>query len=122
MMKTYIIASAIITALIVSCDATNNITKLVDEAELAPKDSLDEMLKVIAMVDSAHVVEDISDKYVAMREENEQLQEELIETKQELEITVQHLEKAKEIITANSFNDTIKSEFELLPISKANGN
>lgn len=122
MIKTYIIASAIITALIVSCDATNSITKIVDEAEITHKDSLDEMLKVIAMVDSTHVVENISDKYVEMKQENEQLQEELIETKQELEITTQHLEKAKEIITANSFNDTIKSEFEFLPISKANGN
>lgn len=118
MIKYYILSSAILTALAISCGTQNDLIAVIDEKDVLPSDSIDDMLQVIAFVDSANVVESVKEQYVAMKEENKSLQEELVEVKEELTITTQHLEKAKEIITANSFSDTIKSDFVLLPIKK----
>jgi len=122
MIKYYILSSAILTALAISCGTQSDLIAVVEEKDMLPADSIDNMLDIIAFVDSANVVESVKEQYVAMKEENEALQEELVEVKEELTITTQHLEKAKEIISSSSITDTVKSNFELLPISKANYN
>lgn len=122
MIKYHVVSAIVFTAIAISCGMQNDVVTLVENKDITPQDSLDEMLKLIAMVDSQNVVETISDKYVEMKVQNEELQEELEETKEELIQTVQHLEKAQEIIATHSYTDTIKSEFKLLPISKADNN
>ena len=85
-------------------------------------DSMDSMIEFISYVDSAHLVEDISESYTKMEEKNEELETQLEETKQELEVVKHDLEVAEKIIEVYVPADTISSDFKLLPISKANSN
>lgn len=85
-------------------------------------DSIDSMIEFISYVDSAHLVEDVSESYVKMEEKNEELETQLEETKQELEVVKHDLEVAEKIIEVYVPADTISSDFQLLPISKANSN
>lgn len=68
---------------------------LVEEAQA---DSMDSMIDFISYVDSAHLVEDVSESYVKMEEKNEELETQLEETKQELEVVKHDLEVAEKII------------------------
>ena len=85
-------------------------------------DSMDIMIEFISYIDSAHLVEDISESYTKMEEKNEELETQLEETKQELEVVKHDLEVAEKIIEVYVPADTISSDFKLLPISKANSN
>lgn len=85
-------------------------------------DSIDSMIEFISYIDSAHLVEDVSEGYTKMEEKNEKLETQLEETKQELEVVKHDLEVAEKIIEAYVPADTISSDFQLLPISKANSN
>ena len=85
-------------------------------------DSMDSMIEFISYIDSAHLIEDISESYVKMEEKNEELETQLEETKQELEVVKHDLEVAEKIIEVYVTADTISSDFKLLPISKTNSN
>ena len=92
------------------------------EIETVEIDSMDSMIDFISYVDSAHLVEDVSESYVKMEEKNEELETQLEETKQELEVVKHNLEVAEKIIEVYVPADTVSSNFKLLPISKANSN
>ena len=94
--------------------------------DTAVVDSLEEMMAFINYIDSAGVVEKVTDNFIELKETNEKLETTLEETKQELETTkdvlVQtqvKLEKTenivKSIVGGDANND---SGFELLPIQK----
>jgi hypothetical protein len=85
-------------------------------------DSVDSMIDFISYVDSAHLVEDVTESYTKMEEKNEELETQLEETKQELKVVKHNLEVAEKIIEVYVPADTISSNFKLLPISKANSN
>ena len=85
-------------------------------------DSMDSMIDFISYVDSAHLIEDVSESYVKMEQKNEELETKLEETKQELEVVKHDLEVAEKIIEVYVPADTVSSDFKLLPISKANSN
>ena len=85
-------------------------------------DSMDSMIEFISYIDSAHLVEDISESYTKMEEKNEELETQLEETKQELEVVKHDLEVAEKIIEVYVPADTVSSDFKLLPISKTNSN
>jgi hypothetical protein len=124
-MKTNIIILAL---LITACSSepsyNNNDTSALDAVESV--DSLEEMMAFINYVDSAGVVEKVSNDFVELKETNEQLETTLEETKQELETTkdvlVQtrvKLEKTENIVKAIVGDDANNdSGFELLPIQK----
>ena len=83
-------------------------------------DSMESMIEFISYIDSAHLVENVSESYTKMEEKNEELETQLEETKQELEVVKHDLEVAEKIIEVYVPADTISSDFQLLPISKAN--
>ena len=85
-------------------------------------DSIDSMIEFISYIDSAHLVEDVSESYTKMEEKNEELETQLEKTKQELEAVKHDLEVVEKIIEVYVPADTISSDFQLLPISKANSN
>ncbi len=124
-MKTNIIILAL---LITACSSehsyNNNDTSALDAVESV--DSLEEMMAFINYVDSAGVVEKVSNDFVELKETNEKLETTLEETKQELETTkdvlVQtqvKLEKTENIVKSIVGDDANNdSGFELLPIQK----
>lgn len=89
-------------------------------------DSLEEMMAFIQYVDSAGIVEKVSNDFVELKETNEKLETTLEETKQELattkeelvetKVTLQKAEKIVKAITGDSVNGS--TGFELLPIKK----
>jgi len=87
------------------------------------KDSVEDMIKFISMVDSTHMVEQVSHNFVKMKETNQKLENELTETKQELEETKQELVETQEVVKSIT-GDNSSSTFELLPIEvpKTNSN
>ena len=118
----------ILALLITACssESSYNIkdTNVIDTVESV--DSLDEMMAFINYIDSAGVVEQISNDFVELKETNEKLETTLEETKQELETTKDVLVKTqvklektenivKSIVGDDASND---SGFELLPIQK----
>ena len=118
----------ILALLITACssESSYNIkdTNVIDTVESV--DSLDEMMAFINYIDSAGVVEQISNDFVELKETNEKLETTLEETKQELETTKDVLVKTqvklektenivKSIVGDDANND---SGFELLPIQK----
>ena len=92
------------------------------EIDTVDVDSMDSMIDFISYVDSAHLIEDVSENYVKMEQKNEELETQLEETKQELEVVKHDLEVAEKIIEVYVPADTVSSDFKLLPISKANSN
>lgn len=92
------------------------------EIDTVEVDSMDSMIDFISYIDSAHLIEDVSESYVKMEQKNEELETQLEETKQELEVVKHDLEVAEKIIEVYVPADTVSSNFKLLPISKANGN
>ena len=92
------------------------------EIDTVEIDSMDSMIDFISYVDSAHLIEDVSETYVKMEQKNEELETQLEETKQELEVVKHDLEVAEKIIEVYVPTDTVSSDFKLLPISKANSN
>ena len=92
------------------------------EIDAVEIDSMDYMIDFISYVDSAHLVENVSESYTKMEEKNEELETQLEETKQELEVVKYDLEVAEKIIEVYVPADTISSDFKLLPISKTNSN
>ena len=92
------------------------------EIDTVEIDSMDSMIDFISYVDSAHLIEDVSESYVKMEQKNEELETQLEETKQELEVVKHDLEIAEKIIEVYVPADTVSSDFKLLPISKANSN
>lgn len=118
----------ILALLITACSSESsyniNDTNVIDTVESV--DSLDEMMAFINYIDSAGVVEQISNDFVELKETNEKLETTLEETKQELETTKDVLVKTqvklektenivKSIVGDDANND---SGFELLPIQK----
>ena len=89
-------------------------------------DSLEEMMAFINYIDSAGVVEKVTDNFIELKETNEKLETTLEETKQELETTKDvlvktqvKLEKTENIVKSIVGNDANNdSGFELLPIQK----
>lgn len=89
-------------------------------------DSLEEMMAFIQYVDSAGIVEKVSNDFVELKETNEKLETTLEETKQELattkeelvetKVTLQKAEQVVKAITGDSSSNA--SSFELLPIKK----
>lgn len=90
--------------------------------EAVMEDSISDMIEFISYIDSAHLVEDVTENYSKMEKKNEELETQLEETKQELEVVKHDLEVAEKIIEVYVPSDTISSDFKLLPISKANSN
>jgi peptidoglycan hydrolase CwlO-like protein len=98
----------------------------VDSTYVKSSDSLDEMMAYIKYIDSAGVVEQVSDNFTELKETNEQLETTLEETKQELATTKEELtetkttlQKAEQIVKAiTGDSSTNASSFELLPIKK----
>ena len=118
----------ILALLITACTSKSSYnikdTNVIDTVESV--DSLDEMMAFINYIDSAGVVEQISNDFVELKETNEKLETTLEETKQELETTKDVLVKTqvklektenivKSIVGDDANND---SGFELLPIQK----
>jgi len=85
-------------------------------------DSFSNMLKFVEEIDSSHLVENFTHNFTTLKEENEKLETELVETKHELEVVEQKLEVAEKLIEVYVPADTVSSDFKLLPISKANSN
>jgi hypothetical protein len=89
-------------------------------------DSLEEMMAFIDYIDSAGVVEKVTNNFIELKETNEKLETTLEETKQELETTKDvlvktqvKLEKTENIVKAIVGDDgNNDSGFELLPIQK----
>ena len=93
--------------------------------DTAVVDSLEEMMAFIHYVDSAGIVEQVSNDFVELKETNEQLETTLEETKQELQETKEELvetkvtlEKAEKIVSAVTGDSISSAGFELLPIKK----
>jgi hypothetical protein len=89
--------------------------------ELFNDDSLSNMLDIIGFVDSANVVETVSNNITELKEKNEKLETKLVETVRELEDTKSELIETKEVLTETKkmvelITDTSTSTFELLPI------
>jgi hypothetical protein len=89
--------------------------------ELFNDDSVSNMLKIIGFVDSANVVENVSNNITELKKENEKLETKLVETARELEDTRSELIETKEVLTETKkmvelITDTSTSTFELLPI------
>ena len=120
----------IFSLLFIGCTSTpidNVVEHSVESIYDSPEDdSLEEMMAFINYIDSAGVVEKVTDNFIELKETNEKLETTLEETKQELETTkdvlVQtqvKLEKTenivKSIVGGDANND---SGFELLPIQK----
>ena len=89
-------------------------------------DSLEEMMAFIQYVDSAGIVEKVSNDFVELKETNEKLETTLEETKQELATTKEELvetkttlQKAEQVVKAITGDSSSNaSSFELLPIKK----
>ena len=93
--------------------------------DTAVVDSLEEMMAFIHYVDSAGIVEQVSNDFVELKETNEQLETTLEETKQELQETKEELvetkvtlEKAEKFVNAVTGDSISSAGFELLPIKK----
>ncbi len=93
--------------------------------DTAVVDSLEEMIAFIHYVDSAGIVEQVSNDFVELKETNEQLETTLEETKQELQETKEELvetkvtlEKAEKFVNAVTGDSISSAGFELLPIKK----
>ena len=95
-----------------------------DSAEVESSDSLDEMMAYIKYIDSAGVVEQVSDNFTEMKETNEKLESTLEETREELQSTREELVETKvalvksEKIVRAVLGDSIDTaaNFKLLPI------
>lgn len=90
--------------------------------QVAEEDTLAEMISFISYIDSAHLVEDVTENYTKMEKKNEELETKLEETQQELQVVQQKLEVAEKLIEVYVPADTASSSYQLLPISKANNN
>ena len=123
MKSTEIIIGAILCSIPNSCAVEGrDINAKAIEIDTVEIDSMDSMIDFISYVDSAHLIEDVSESYVKMEQKNEELETQLEETKQELEVVKHDLEVAEKIIEVYVPADTVSSDFKLLPISKANSN
>lgn len=97
-----------------------------DSVEVESSDSLDEMMAYIKYIDSAGVVEQVSDNFTEMKETNEKLESTLEETREELQSTREELVetkvalvKSEKIVRAVLGDSTTNaSSFKLLPIEK----
>jgi hypothetical protein len=96
------------------------LTDIVTESVM--EDSISDMIDFIGYVDSAHLVEEVSESYTKMEEKNEELETQLEKTKQELGVVKHDLELAEKVIETYVPADTASSNFKLLPISKADSN
>jgi hypothetical protein len=115
---------------LIGCNSTpidNVVEHSVESIYDSPEDdSLEEMIAFINYIDSAGVVEKVTDNFIELKETNEKLETTLEETKQELETTkdvlVQtqvKLEKTENIVKTIIGDDANNhSGFELLPIQK----
>ena len=110
-------------------NSTQPVTINENSYELFNDDSVSNMLKIIEFVDSANVVETVSNNITELKEKNEKLETKLVETVRELEDTKSELIETKEVLTETKkmvelITDTGISTFELLPIqvSEADSN
>ncbi len=61
-------------------------------------DTLAEMISFITYIDSAHLVEDVTENYTKMEKKNEELEAKLRESQQKLQAVQQKLEVAEKLI------------------------
>lgn len=120
----------VVSLFLIGCTSTpidNVVEHSVESIYDSPEDdSLDEMMAFINYIDSAGVVEKVTNNFIELKETNEKLETTLEETKQELEITKDvlvktqvKLEKTENIVKAIVGDDANNdSGFELLPIKK----
>lgn len=103
-----------------SVEGKPRLTDIVTESVM--EDSISDMIDFIGYVDSAHLVEDVSESYTKMEEKNEELETQLEVVKHDLEVVKHDLEVAEKFIEIYVPADTVSSNFKLLPISKADSN
>jgi peptidoglycan hydrolase CwlO-like protein len=120
----------LISVFLIQCD--DNITHDVvledntDSIVIESIDSLDDMMAYIKYIDSAGVVEQVSNNFTELKETNEKLESTLKETKAELQSTREELvetkvalvESEKIVKAISGDSNSTSAGFELLPIKK----